>query len=416
MLVMERLKQTENETIELTDYEEIQNQPHHVSEMEPVKQFSFLTCILWFFMLLIVLNLIFSQPNQSVMPQNLEGMVNGTTAFAMTCAVGESSALGGGVWKPHNQIDGAEFVLSQLNTFNRKSINFVFGIFEGDNAEREICNGWVRKFSNVNVVCFEMDLPLPQGYGMPKIYFIAKVPAQRVVWMDCDSFLVADYEQLLQSFKKEKTSAYFWADIEGFHYKPQPNVFTTYGVEFDRKNYKHVTGFDSGFMIIDKFASEKALKFLLEEICGNIASWERFSSGDKDLWHLAWDLTETSYRYIHWVGGLASRATANKFKWKMVGQIKFDESGNPVVMHQIWRDIHGRKEDVIRMPDFLIKRDITKGKALKEGTTYISKNYESQPASEDIRDTVVQAAKAWKHEGWEKFESKVNTNSVRKDG
>ena len=37
---MERLKKTENETIELTDYEESQNQPHHVSEMEPVKQVS----------------------------------------------------------------------------------------------------------------------------------------------------------------------------------------------------------------------------------------------------------------------------------------------------------------------------------------------------------------------------------------
>jgi len=91
-------------------------------------------------------------------------------------------------------------------------------------------------------------------------------------------------------------SAFFWPDL-GANYKKQTVIFKKYGVRYDENNYKHATGFDSGLMMINKEKSKKAIGFLMNTICRNIETWESRSMGDKDLWHLAWDLTETPYIY-----------------------------------------------------------------------------------------------------------------------
>lgn len=77
-------------------------------------------------------------------------------------------------------------------------------------------------------------------------------------------------------------SAFFWPDLED-HYGKQIVVFKKYGVPYDGSKYKHVTGFDSGLMLINKEKSQKAIDFLMNNICRNIEIWESLSMGDKDL-------------------------------------------------------------------------------------------------------------------------------------
>merc|ERR1711964_6308 len=112
---------------------------------------------------------------------------------------------------------------------------------------------------------------------------------------------------------------------------------------------------DSGLMIIRKSSSKRALEFLMETICGDIGVWGGRSSGDKDLWHLAWDLTETEYVYVPYVGGVGSKNADDISTWAMTGQVKFDEEGIPLVMHQIWTRWN------IRPYDFVLKADLRQG-------------------------------------------------------
>jgi len=97
----------------------------------------------------------------------------------MTCGVKEAAHFRTPS-KPSIQIYGAEFLLSQLNNLN-KSYNFVFGFFKGDHQEKLHCEQWKKAYNNVQVYCFNIDIPFPNGYGMSKVHFISKLPIRNII-------------------------------------------------------------------------------------------------------------------------------------------------------------------------------------------------------------------------------------------
>lgn len=127
----------------------------------------------------------------------------------MTCGA-KPASFAPSSYKPSIQTDGAEFVLSQLNSQN-KSYNFVFGIFKGDHREKQQCEDWKKAYNNVQVYCFNIDIPFPDGYGMSKVYFISKVPIKNIIWLDCDAFFIGGFESVLDSFLRQGVSAFFLA-------------------------------------------------------------------------------------------------------------------------------------------------------------------------------------------------------------
>lgn len=140
-------------------------------------------------------------------------------------------------------------------------------------------------------------------------------------------------------------------------------------------------------MFINKEKSKKAIEFLINEICRNIEKWKSLSMGDKDLWHLAWDLTETPYVYIPWVGGIGSKTDENL--WIMAGQTKFDEGGNPLVMHQMWKSGNS-----ILKHDLVFRKDIRDGAQVYP---YKAEGYEIEHTPKKIQKVILKAGEAWKH-------------------
>lgn len=63
--------------------------------------------------------------------------------------------------------------------------------------------------------------------------------------------------------------------------------------------------------------------------------WEQYTSGDKDLWHLAWTLHGVNFTLVPYVGAIGCFSRAGT--WLMASQAKFDHGGEIAVLHQLWR-------------------------------------------------------------------------------
>lgn len=101
---------------------------------------------------------------------------------------------------------------------------------------------------------------------------------------------------------------------------------------------------------------------------------------------MAWDLTETPYVYIPWVGGIGSKTKEDLLL--MTGQVKFDDVGNPVLMHQMWKDGNN-----ILKHDLIFRRDLRDG--VLHGNPYKAESYEIQNMSKKIDKVISEAAEAW---------------------
>jgi len=75
----------------------------------------------------------------------------------------------------------------------------------------------------------------------------------------------------------------------------------------------------------------------------------------------------------------------------MTGQVKFDDGGNPVVMHQMWK-VGNR----ILKHDLIFRRDLRDGDL--NGNPYKSERYEIQSTSKKINKVISEATKAWKYD------------------
>ena len=93
----------------------------------------------------------------------------------------------------------ALFVLTQLMKYN-KPINFVYGIWKNEWQNIHKCKKWKIRFknakTNVKIICFELKIDLPRGYGFSKIVLIDRLPYDDIIFIDCDAFPVADVTQL----------------------------------------------------------------------------------------------------------------------------------------------------------------------------------------------------------------------------
>lgn len=120
------------------------------------------------------------------------------------------------------------------------------------------------------------------------------------------------------------------------------------------------TGFDSGLVLLNKKKASASLERLYT-MASSFQSWSQYTSGDKDLWHLAWMLEGTNFTMIPYIGSVGHFAQE---KWYMASQAKYDGQGEIVALHQLWRSI-GRynspsttmKIDLRTHPDYYYSRE-----------------------------------------------------------
>ena len=134
-------------------------------------------------------------------------------------------------------------------------------------------------------------------------------------------------------------------------------------------------GFDSGIMLLNKpMVQPQMAKLLWMMSKEQFALWKGRSSGDKDLWHLAWIITGRNFTYQPFVGVTGnwgpkrgSRSPAYKLRarqgrdpsaedkaeagcFKFSSQAKFDHLGRIVVLHQIWTRNHLQRPEQQKLP------------------------------------------------------------------
>lgn len=278
----------------------------------------------------------------------------GTRGVVMSCPSGQASHNSGD-WKPSDLFRGVIGVGQQLVKL-RSELQLVVALFSDERDAKKRCLALQADLhGKLAVVCRDMAMPFPPGYGVSKIFAMQKAGLDDAIWMDCDTFPIRDPATLLDDPNYVKTGATFWPDIEGhfdinkFWNSPANVVKANSLFSSDRKAIDAVLfpkdswitkqGFDSGLIVLNRGKTVDVMARVLE-MARNFGSWEGYTSGDKDLWHLGWMMQGQPFNYCPYVGavGYFSRDRGrDRNKWYMTSQAKFGHRGEVVVMHQLWR-------------------------------------------------------------------------------
>eukprot|EP00041_Stephanoeca_diplocostata_P030087 m.902047 g.902047 ORF g.902047 m.902047 type:complete len:464 (+) comp23689_c3_seq22:324-1715(+) len=263
----------------------------------------------------------------------------GRRGVVMSCPVGRASHNSGN-WKPANLFIGIEAVAQQLVNF-QSDLELVVVIY-GKEAARGMpaCENMRRKFDKqLALTCHRAKTDMPAGYGVSKVAAIWEAPLTEAIWLDCDTFPVDNLSELLDDESYQQTGAMFWADIEGhFDAAKLRRKFAEHGVDskqFPLDAWWVKQGFDSGILIVHKEKCKAVLERLWE-MGKDFKRWERYTSGDKDLWHIAWMLHGQDFTYVPYVGATGFFRKSNKM-WYMTSQAKYGTNGKIYVLHQMWR-------------------------------------------------------------------------------
>jgi hypothetical protein len=216
-------------------------------------------------------------------------------AIVFTCPASGASENPGS-WKPDSLWVGFKAAVRQLRYLG--SSLPVYNVYY--RTESKGTASACKKFAespdsgNGTIVCFKINQDRPPGYGTAKIMAVDAVPASEVLFLDCDTFAVRDPTYLFDTPHYKASGAYFWPDIEG-HFTPDAALFEEQGVNttlFPLKAWWVRQGFDSGVMLLNKPKVRPQIEKLLWMMSDTqFPQWSKRSSGDKDLWHLAWITT-----------------------------------------------------------------------------------------------------------------------------
>eukprot|EP00040_Diaphanoeca_grandis_P037439 m.243765 g.243765 ORF g.243765 m.243765 type:complete len:460 (-) comp33819_c2_seq1:163-1542(-) len=269
-------------------------------------------------------------------------VLRGSKGIVMSCPTGAASHNPGD-WKPWNLFDGITAVAGQLVHF-KSSLKLVVALFDGEDGAIQACDNLQRKHAQLEIICHKMNMPIPKGYGVSKIFAMQSSPLDHAIWLDCDTFPVRDPATLFLDRGYQDTGAMFWPDIED-HFDSdlmwETDLFKINETLFPRDSWRTTQGFDSGVIVIDKSKTQSVLKRVLD-MGKNYELWSNYSHGDKDLWHLAWMIAGQNFSYCQYVGAVGYFGRKHEHesvhdKWFMASQAKFDEFGATVILHQLWR-------------------------------------------------------------------------------
>jgi len=281
----------------------------------------------------------------------------------MSCPAG-GAAHNPGSWKPNYLSDGIKAVAQQLVSFHSK-LELVLANFEGEAIEATpFCERLKKDYPTLTITCVLIEGSFPSGYGVSKVVAVKHAPLDEVLWFDCDVLPIRDPDYLFEDPHFQTTGAAFWGDVEG-HYHPERVVKLLDSKDvsvatFPRGAWWVRTGFDSGLVLLNKKKAAASLERLYT-MASSFQSWSQYTSGDKDLWHLAWMLEGTNFTMIPHIGSVRHFAQE---KWYMASQAKYDGHGEIVALHQLWRSI-GRynspsttmKIDLRTHPDYYYSRE-----------------------------------------------------------
>jgi len=267
--------------------------------------------------------------------------------IVMSCPVGQASAHAGGAGKPKNLFNGFATLARYLRNTLGSNLPIYNVMFE-DELQRSEQSCTQLSGSLVNVHCLGMPKDGFDGYGFSKIHAIDHAPINQVIFVDCDAFLLRAPEYLFENEHFRSTGALFWGDTNGgLGEERLKNIISC--VPPARQQYASEwwvrKGLDSGFFMLDKFASLKPFGKLLaiskvEDVLFQ-KTLDMLSMGDKDFWKLAWLLDGPVCRGLESCYVVPSMAAVGPIcgqmgrEWRFAGQVKLDYQGEMVAIHQI---------------------------------------------------------------------------------
>jgi hypothetical protein len=361
-----------------------------------------------------------------ILSKSPAGTPEQSRAVVFTCPASGASENPGS-WKPESLWVGFKAAVRQLEYLG--SSLPVYNVYYRTESKgtASTCKKFAESRKNGTIFCYEIDQDRPPGYGTAKIMAVNAVPAEEVLFLDCDTFAVRDPTYLFESPHYQASGAYFWPDIEG-HFTPDAQLFENEDVNmtmFPLKAWWVRQGFDSGVMLLNKPHVRAQITKLLS-MMGEFSIWSTRSSGDKDLWHLAWMLTGKNFTFQPFVGvtgrwGPKSGSRPLNYKlrarsgtgreddtaagcFKFSSQAKFDHDGNIVVLHQIWTKNHLQLPEMVLRIDLRTRRRYKYAKNCDNGVDRraFEREYtlaELYPVEDDdpdhMQETVLRVGKDW---------------------
>ncbi|KNC86140.1 hypothetical protein SARC_01709 [Sphaeroforma arctica JP610] len=297
-------------------------------------------------------------------------------ALAMTCPSRETAEhhplLGRWIHNAADPFLGVSAVADELVSMRFPYPMYVLAFKNERDATRR-CHEVVNSVSASGLVvkCIELPQNVPTGYGYAKIdammHLTTETDIDEVIFLDCDSLPVANMTNVFAMLSSggswrgelpqqlspsvghsvDHVAAVFWGDIEG-HYDPSIKIIeqkysALHNIDMARRHaavekskyydsYHMRMGCDTGIMLVNLRRSQAALELLVELKDNTV--FQDVSYGDKDLWRLAYHLTDTPFRLSPYVGALGSFDSNKQFLF--ASQAKHNDNGDIISVHQLW--------------------------------------------------------------------------------
>eukprot|EP00494_Astrolonche_serrata_P023783 UN24041 len=205
---------------------------------------------------------------------------------------------------------GFEGVLRSLEAVNTK-LPIFFMIYPNKEHDR-VLPTFIRMENifkgKLIFTCYEMrkEVEIDYNYGMPKIRAILNAPVNEVLWLDCDTWVNYNLDNMFDEPLYQEFGSLFWPDINDnfradIFYDRYRNRIDNTLFPFAGYNVQHP--FDSGLLLLDKERCANAIEQLKKM---RMDEFESMSFGDKDLWHMAWILSNTKFGFVPFNGMIVS--------------------------------------------------------------------------------------------------------------
>eukprot|EP01126_Amoeba_proteus_P002297 TRINITY_DN10720_c0_g1_i2.p1 TRINITY_DN10720_c0_g1~~TRINITY_DN10720_c0_g1_i2.p1 ORF type:complete len:325 (-),score=50.14 TRINITY_DN10720_c0_g1_i2:165-1139(-) len=232
-------------------------------------------------------------------------------------------------------LKGVEFTARKMLKHNSTIPLMVISYKEDEKAKKWCEEKLVPKYSKLTIICVHLSQSIPSGYGFAKPTAIISAPADEVLWMDCDILLHGKPENFFDNPHYLETGAMFWPDMGDLFTFGEENweKFNISKELYPPKAWFSQAGFDTGMIVVNKKRSVKPLE-ILAKMMKEKDTWNRFSFGDKDLWHVAWMVSNTKFTMVPYA------ATSGNFNangsYFLTTRPMFSTDGEIMAAHQIW--------------------------------------------------------------------------------
>jgi hypothetical protein len=216
------------------------------------------------------------------------------------------------------------------------------------------------------------------GY-MSKPYGIAYSQFTQVLALDSDNYPLINPTYLFDTPEYQSTGAMFWKDFwvvtrnDFFFMKRDSVIWELLGIPSDSPARTEMEQ-ESGQLLIHRGKSRRALTMLLF-LAQTFHEWFKplnLILGDKDLFRIAFHMTNTPFHYIAQPPGVAGYVSPSNYRVCGSSILQYDPQGEPIFLHRNFRKI-------VQSHDALPTSKVWEG-----GLTFVGKEPGSSTSTEAI--------------------------------